>query len=113
LPILERAEVEVLQRERHLQSLGGRRTLARSSALLVTIMVTMLHSVQNGGKGEGGSRQQASATEIDEVANRLQRELLLVSALSGTVSNDGAWLVESLVWGPGMQYRELGPYDSS
>jgi hypothetical protein len=31
----------------------------------------------------------------DEVADRLQREFLLVSALSGTVSGSGTWLVDS------------------
>jgi hypothetical protein len=43
----------------------------------------------------GGRKQQASTTEVDEVADRLQREFLLVSALSGTVSGDGTWLVDS------------------
>jgi hypothetical protein len=44
---------------------------------------------------KGGRRQHASTTEVDEVADRLQREFLLVSTLSGTVSCDGAWLVDS------------------
>jgi hypothetical protein len=41
---------KVQQRERHLQS-SGRKTLARSSALLVISKVTMLHNVHNGRKG--------------------------------------------------------------
>jgi hypothetical protein len=45
-------------------------------------------------KGKG-RRQQASTTEVDEVADRFQREILLVSALSGTVSSSGTWLVDS------------------
>jgi hypothetical protein len=32
---------------------------------------------------------------VDEVANRLQREFLLVSTLSDTVSGSGTWLVDS------------------
>jgi hypothetical protein len=32
--------------------------------------------------------------EVDDVANRIQRELLLVSSLSGKFSNDGTWLVD-------------------
>jgi hypothetical protein len=43
----------------------------------------------------GGKKQQASATEVDEVADRLQREFLLVSTLSCTVSGDGTWLVDN------------------
>jgi hypothetical protein len=45
-------------------------------------------------KGKG--KQQASSTEVDEVADRLQREFLLVSALSGTISVVGLgwWIVE-------------------
>jgi hypothetical protein len=93
LLILGREEEEVLQRERHLQSRGGRRTLARSSVLLVMSMVIMLHSVHNGRKGEGSNRHQQQ--EVDEVADRLQREFLLVFALSGTVSGSGTWLVDS------------------
>jgi hypothetical protein len=58
VPVLGRVEEEVLQRERHLQSLGGRRTLARSSALLVMIMVTMLHSVHTIREREGSNRHQ-------------------------------------------------------
>jgi hypothetical protein len=50
------AEKVVLQRERHLQSRGGRRTLARSSVLLVMTLVIMLHSVHSEGEGEGSDR---------------------------------------------------------
>jgi hypothetical protein len=32
---------------------------------------------------------------VDEVADRLQREFLLVSAFSGTISGSGTWLVDS------------------
>jgi hypothetical protein len=32
---------------------------------------------------------------VDEVADKLQREFLLVSVLSGTVSGSGTWLVDS------------------
>jgi hypothetical protein len=32
---------------------------------------------------------------VDEVADRLQREFLLVSALSGTIFGSGTWLVDS------------------
>jgi hypothetical protein len=38
-------------------------------------------------KGKG--KQQASSIKVDEVAERLQREFLLVSTLSGTVSGSG------------------------
>jgi hypothetical protein len=51
----------------------------------------MLHSVHS---GRGGRKQQALATEVDEVADKFQRELL-VSSLSGTVSGSGTWLVDS------------------
>jgi hypothetical protein len=42
-----------------------------------------------------GRRKQASTTEVDEVADRFQREILLVSSLSGTVSSRERWLVDS------------------
>jgi hypothetical protein len=44
---------------------------------------------------KGVRRQQTSTIEVDEVADRFQREFLLISALSGTISSDGAWLVDS------------------
>jgi hypothetical protein len=43
------------QGERHLQS-SERRTLARSSALLVISKATMLHNVHSGRKGKGSNR---------------------------------------------------------
>jgi hypothetical protein len=52
----------------------------------------MLHSVHNRIKGKG---QQASSTEVDEVTDKLQREFLLVSALSSTIYGSGTWLVDS------------------
>jgi hypothetical protein len=42
-----------------------------------------------------GKKEHASTTEVDEVADRFQREILLVSSLSGTVSSRGTWLVDS------------------
>jgi hypothetical protein len=42
-----------------------------------------------------GRRQQASTAEVDEVADRFQREILLVSSLSGIVSSRERWLVDS------------------
>jgi hypothetical protein len=42
-----------------------------------------------------GRRQHASTIEVDEVADRFQREILLVSALLGTISSRGTWLVDS------------------
>jgi hypothetical protein len=44
---------------------------------------------------EREGKQQTSSAKVDEVADRLQREFLLVSALSGTVSGTGIWLVDS------------------
>jgi hypothetical protein len=43
----------------------------------------------------GGRKQQASTVEVDEVADMLQREFLLVSTLSGTFFDSGTWLVDS------------------
>jgi hypothetical protein len=40
-------------------------------------------------------KQQASSAQVDVVADRLQREFLLVSALSGAVSGSGTWFVDS------------------
>jgi hypothetical protein len=40
-------------------------------------------------------KEQASTTKVDEVADRFQREILLVSSLSGTVSSRERWLVDS------------------
>jgi hypothetical protein len=40
-------------------------------------------------------KQQASTTEVDEVANRLQREFLLVSSLCSIVFGNETWLVDS------------------
>jgi hypothetical protein len=44
---------------------------------------------------KGSRKQQASSTEVDVVANRLQREFLLVSSLSREVSDGGTWFVDS------------------
>jgi hypothetical protein len=44
---------------------------------------------------KGGRRQQALATKVEEVADRFQKEFLLVSALSGIVWCDGAWLLDN------------------
>jgi hypothetical protein len=43
---------------------------------------------------ERGRRQQASASKADEVADRFQREILLVSTLSITISSKGNDLVD-------------------
>jgi hypothetical protein len=40
-------------------------------------------------------KHQASAAKVDEVSYRLQRDFVLVSAISRTISGDGAWLVDS------------------
>ena len=40
-------------------------------------------------------KQHTSSTKVDEVADRLQREFLLVTALSGIVFGSGTWLVDS------------------
>jgi hypothetical protein len=58
-----------------------------TDGLSVMTMVIFLHSVHTRGEGEEGSK--ASTTEVDEVADRFQREILLVSTLSGTVSSRG------------------------
>jgi hypothetical protein len=58
LLVLGGVEEEVLQRERHLKGLGGRRTLLRSSVFLVMIMAIMVHSVHYGGKREEGNMHQ-------------------------------------------------------
>jgi hypothetical protein len=44
-------------------------------------------------KGKGN--QHASSAEVDEVADKLEREFLLVSTLSSTVFDSGTWLVDS------------------
>jgi hypothetical protein len=40
-------------------------------------------------------RQQASTTKVDEVADMFQREILLVSTLSNTISSRETWLVDN------------------
>jgi hypothetical protein len=40
-----------------------------------------------------GKRQQASATEVDDVANRFQREIILVSGLLGAISSKETWWI--------------------
>jgi hypothetical protein len=42
-----------------------------------------------------GRRKQASTTEVDDIIDRFQREILSVSSLSCTVSNRGTCLVDS------------------
>jgi hypothetical protein len=42
-----------------------------------------------------GKRQHASITEIDDIANRFQKEILLVSGLSGAISGRETWLVDN------------------
>jgi hypothetical protein len=44
---------------------------------------------------KGSRKQHASSIEVDVVADRLQREFLLVSALSGEVFGGGTWFVDS------------------
>jgi hypothetical protein len=44
---------------------------------------------------KGRWKQQASSTEVDEVADKFLREFLLVFALFGTICSSGTWLVDS------------------
>jgi hypothetical protein len=86
-------EEELLLKEKHPQSRDGRNILARSDALSVMTLATMLHSVHSGGEEEEGNK--ASTTKVDDIADRFQREILLVSDLSGTVSSRETWLVDN------------------
>jgi hypothetical protein len=86
---LGRVDETVLQGERHLQRSGRRRTLARSSVLVVISYATMLHSVHNEKEGKGSNKNHQ--LRWMRFADRLQREFLLVSALSGIVFGSGTW----------------------
>jgi hypothetical protein len=63
--------------------------------LSVMIMTIMLHSVHY---RKGGRRQADINNKIDEVADRLQRELLLVSPflVQSRVMVLGWWIIEPL-----------------
>jgi hypothetical protein len=56
---------------------------------------------------EEREKQPTSSTEVDEVADMLQREFLLVFSLSGTVSGSGTWLVDSGATCPMTRARSL------
>jgi hypothetical protein len=42
-----------------------------------------------------GKKEEDIKKEVDEVADMFQRDILLVSTLSGIVSSRGTWLVDS------------------
>jgi hypothetical protein len=87
--MLGRAEEMILQGERHLQSSGRslKKDLSKVKCFACHKLGHYASQCPQWKKGRG--KQQASSIEVDEATNMFQREFLLVSSLSGTVSNSG------------------------
>jgi hypothetical protein len=89
--MLGREKEMVLQGERHLQNRGRRRTL-ESQVFFLSYARSLCFTVSHGRKGREAHRHQQRWMRLQ---TGFKREFLLVSALSGTVSGSGTWLVDS------------------